>query len=80
MGNLGRPVIDLTGLTGNFDMVIEWVPEANAPNPAGSDFQPDPSGPTFPEALKEQLGIKLDSQKGAADFLVVDHIEHPTGN
>jgi uncharacterized protein (TIGR03435 family) len=44
------------------------------------DFTPDPSGPSFLEALKEQLGLKLDSQKGPADFLVIDHVEHPTAN
>lgn len=80
IGNLGRPVVDQTGLSGNFDMVVEWVPEANAPNPAGPDFQPDPSGPTFLEAVKEQLGLKLDSQKGPSEFLVIDHIDHPTAN
>lgn len=79
-GNLGRPVVDQTGLSGNFDMVVEWVPEANTPNLTGPDFQPDPSGPTFLEAVKEQLGLRLDSQKGPSEFLVIDHIEHPTGN
>ena len=80
MGNLGRPVIDQTGLNGKFDMVVEWVPDANGPNPVGPDFQPDPSGPSFLEAIKEQLGLKLDSQKGPSEFLVIDHIDHPTGN
>lgn len=80
MGNLGRPALDQTGLTGIFDFVIEWVPEANAPVPVGADFQPDPAGPSFLEALKEQLGLKLDSQKGPSEFLVIDHIEHPSEN
>jgi len=78
-GNLGRPVLDQTGLTGKFDMSVEWVPETNEPG-GGPDFQPDPSGPYFLQAVKEQLGLRLVSQKGSTDVLVVDHIEHPSGN
>jgi uncharacterized protein (TIGR03435 family) len=62
-------------------MVVEWAPETNGPAPPGGDALPaEPSGPTFLEAVKEQLGLRLDSQKGPSDFLVIDHIEHPTGN
>jgi uncharacterized protein (TIGR03435 family) len=43
---------------------------------SGMDTPSDTSGPTFLEALKEQLGLKLDAQKGPVDFIVVDHIEH----
>ena len=39
-----------------------------------------PSEPIFQEALREQLGIKLESQKGSVDVLVVDRIEHPSDN
>jgi uncharacterized protein (TIGR03435 family) len=79
MGNLGRPVVDQTGLTGTFDMVLEWVPDPGD-LPPNSHFEPDPSGPTFMEALKEQLGLRLEAQKGPAQFLVIDHIEHPSEN
>jgi uncharacterized protein (TIGR03435 family) len=60
-------------------VALEWVPEPDGPG-AGPDFQPDPSGPTFLGAVKDQLGLKLDSQKGPSEVLVVDHIEHPCGN
>jgi uncharacterized protein (TIGR03435 family) len=79
-GNLGRPVVDRTGLSGTIDMVVEWVPEASGSNTASPDFHPDLSGPTFLEAVKEQLGLRLESQKGPSEFLVIDHIEHPTVN
>lgn len=80
MGKLGRPVIDRTGLGGTFDFALEWVPETDVSQPPGSDFQPDPMGPTFLEALREQLGLRLDSEKGPTEVLVVDHLEHPSGN
>jgi uncharacterized protein (TIGR03435 family) len=71
-----RPVIDRTGLAGEYDFVIEWTPEVRA----GANFQPDETGPTFLEALKEQLGLKLDSQTGPVDVIVVDHMEEPSVN
>jgi len=73
-----RPVIDQTGLSGTFDIVVEFVPETNGPG--GGDSQPDPSGPTFLQALKEQLGLRLESEKGPAQVLVIDHVDHPTEN
>ena len=78
--NLDRPVLDQTGLTGKFDFTIEFTPQLNGPLPPGADAQPDPSGPTFLEALKEQLGLKLEPQTGPVDVLVVDHVEQPSPN
>jgi uncharacterized protein (TIGR03435 family) len=79
LGNLGRPVVDKTGLTGTFDWYIEFLPELSngAPMPG---LPPDASGPTFTDAIRNQLGIKLVPQKGPYDYLIVDHIEHPTEN
>jgi uncharacterized protein (TIGR03435 family) len=75
-----RPVLDKTGLTGTFDFVMEFTPQFNGPLPPGANFQPDPTGPTFLEALKEQLGLKLESQTGPVDVIVVDHVEQPSEN
>ena len=75
-----RPVLDKTGLTGKIDFVIEFTPQFNGPLPPGATFQPDPTGPTFLEALKEQLGFKLESQTGPVDVVVVDHVEEPSAN
>jgi uncharacterized protein (TIGR03435 family) len=74
------PIVDKTGLTGKFDFVIEFTPQIQGPLPAGANFQPDESGPSFLEALKEQLGLKLDSQKGSVDMIVIDHVEQPSEN
>ena len=77
--DIDRPVLDRTGLVGKFDFVLEFSPQQSGPRPPGA-FQPDPTGPTFPEALKDQLGLKLVPQTGLVDVLVIDHIEEPTPN
>jgi uncharacterized protein (TIGR03435 family) len=75
-GDLGQPVVDQTGLTGTYDFVMDY-----APDPQPSDETVDDSdGPRFQEALKEQLGLKLEAQRAAVPFLVVDHVERPNAN
>lgn len=76
MAQSDKPVVDRTGLTGTWDFALEWINEAPA-DQAASDA---PSGATFYEAVKEQLGIKLESSKGPIDTLVVEHIQHLTEN
>jgi uncharacterized protein (TIGR03435 family) len=73
-----RPVLDRTGLTGTFDFSLEWSLAPDPAQPVGP--QPEDAGPTFLEALQEQLGLKLKSAKGPVDVLVIDHVEHPTEN
>jgi len=73
----GRPVIDRTGLSGTFDVLLEFVPEMNGPPGAPPA---DAAGPTFLEALKEQLGLRLEAQKGPVEVLVIDHVDHPSEN
>jgi len=75
---LDRPVVNRTGLSGNFDFWMELTPVANSSRP--SDTQPDPTGPTVFEALKDQLGLKLESTTGPVDVLAIDHIEEPSPN
>jgi len=81
-GTLDRPVLDQTGLNGTFDARMEFAPQVvprinGAPLP---DFTPDEAAATFLEALQEQLGLKLVSQTGPMDVLVIDHIEEPSPN
>ena len=80
LGNLGRPVVDQTGLSGRFDFTLEWTPESNQLEPAGADVQPELQGTTFLEALKEQLGLQLKSTKATLDAPVIDRVERPSEN
>jgi bla regulator protein BlaR1 len=79
VGVVDRPMQDETGLHGTVDYSLEWMQVA-ANVASGADFHPDESAPTFEEAVKEQLGIKMVSHKGPVDFFVVDHLEHPSEN
>jgi uncharacterized protein (TIGR03435 family) len=76
--DVDRAVLDQTGLSGTFDFSLEYTPLLNGQPPGG--FPADMTGPTFLEALKEQLGLKLVPQTGPVDVLVIDHIEEPSPN
>jgi uncharacterized protein (TIGR03435 family) len=79
VGVVDRPMVDQTELKGTVDYNLEWIQVA-ANVPFGAEFHPDESAPTFEEALRQQLGIKMVPQKGPIDFFIVDHIEHPAEN
>jgi uncharacterized protein (TIGR03435 family) len=72
------PMVDQTGLSGNFDFTVEYSPLWMRVTPGGS--QPDPNGPTLLEALKDQLGLKLERKVAPIETLVIDHIEEPSPN
>lgn len=78
-GALTRPVVDQTGLEGEYDFILEWTPESTSPGQTNPNSEP-PSGPSFFEALKEQLGLKLVSTKAPIQALVIDHVEEPSRN
>ena len=48
--------------------------------PPGLNAPLDPDGPTFEQALREHLGLKLESRKTSMDVFVMDHLEHPSDN
>ena len=71
---LSRMVFDRTRLTGNFDFELQWTPDnlrSAAASPAGDS-------PSIFAALQEQLGLRLESQRGPVEFLIVDSAERPT--
>jgi bla regulator protein BlaR1 len=75
---LGRPVIDKTGLTGKYTFELKWA--ASLPSAAPSSMAPDPDEGSIFTALQEQLGLRLESQKGPVRVLVVDRAERPSEN
>ena len=85
---LGRTVVDKTGLPGNYDFTLQWTPDESQgamfrgpdTGPQGSAPSADPSGPSLFTALQEQLGLKLESQKGPVETYVIDHAEKPSEN
>jgi uncharacterized protein (TIGR03435 family) len=80
----GRPVQDRTGLAGSFDFTLIWTPVQNSSNDGGSKLLNgtplDSSRPDFFSAVREQLGLKLESSKGRVEILVIDHAESPAEN
>jgi uncharacterized protein (TIGR03435 family) len=82
VAGLGRRVIDKTGLTGKFNIHIEFAPssDALARMRAKGKENGEPTAPSLPDALEEQLGLKLESTKGPGEFYVIEHVERPSEN
>jgi uncharacterized protein (TIGR03435 family) len=72
-----RPVIDKTGLPGYYDFTLSFLPEL----PPGFDKEKLPEAmrdrPSIFDAVRQQLGLKLEAQKGPMDFYAVEHVEKP---
>jgi uncharacterized protein (TIGR03435 family) len=81
---LGRTVVDMTDLNGKHDLDLKWTADVGAiPNLYGSpDWIPpfDPQGQTILAALREQLGLKLESRRGPVEVIMIDHVERPSPN
>jgi len=77
---VGRPIEDKTGLTGTYDFTLQLGDQGHdspAPDLNSADAS---TGPSIFTALQEQLGLKLDAEKGPVQVLVIDHIEMPAAN
>ena len=84
---LGRTVVDKTGLTANYDYTLQWTPDDAPPPKPGAEAGPqrndsgnEDSGPSLFTAVQEQLGLKLEAEKGTVDVIVIDHIDTPSEN
>jgi len=64
---LGRKVLDETGLTGQFDITLQW---------GNGESEPD----QISAALENQLGLKLESDQAPVDVLVIDQVERPVAD
>jgi uncharacterized protein (TIGR03435 family) len=67
----GRIVVDRTQLSGAFDFRLEWVPDTAA---AATE------GVALFTALREQLGLRLESAREQVDVLAIEHVQHPDEN
>jgi uncharacterized protein (TIGR03435 family) len=72
---LGRVVVDKTGLTGGFDVEVDYQPQGGAQGPPVSG-----EGPVLVTALQEQLGLRVENDRAEVEVIVVDSIERPTEN
>ncbi len=94
-GYAGRPVLDKTGMSGVFDIRLQWnvfygrqqtaQSTDDTPHPPsrseGPGVMPDnDSLPDLATALDQQLGLKLDSRKGLVDTYVIERVERPSAN
>jgi uncharacterized protein (TIGR03435 family) len=78
-------VIDETGLTGSYDVDLEWTPQGVARNPAPPDPsaplvpapRPDPNGASLETAIREQLGLQLEADRAPVPVVVVERLEPP---
>lgn len=83
---LGQQVVDKTGLAGNYQFSLQYAAQGGfgpdgAPLPPGPETPVDDStAPPLSTALKEQLGLKLESAKGAIKTVTIDRIEEPSEN
>lgn len=83
---LGRPVIDRTGLKGDFDFALHWTPDEETQSFHDQKVWPqentgrDSDWPTFLTAVNEQLGLRLKGEKGPAGAIAIDHLEEPSAN
>jgi uncharacterized protein (TIGR03435 family) len=86
-----RFVVDQTGLAGTYDVDLQWTPPGVRMNrPPGGDGPPggppipapppNANGASLETAIQEQLGLKLDPQRGPVSVLVVERAEQPTDN
>jgi uncharacterized protein (TIGR03435 family) len=67
---LGRIVVDKTQLSGAYDFTLEWDPEQSSGE----------NGPSMFTGLREQLGLRLGTQKIPVDVLVIHNVGRPSGN
>jgi uncharacterized protein (TIGR03435 family) len=76
-----RPVVDHTGLTGRYDIDLDFTPDSSQFNGhPPPPRQTDSPAPGLFEALEKQLGLKLSSERTMVTVVVVDHAEKPSAN
>ena len=78
-GQTDLPVIDITGLKGNYDLTLDWITERQAQ--AKNEATEPQKGQPIPDAIQDQLGLRFERKKAPVEIVIVDHAEKvPTEN
>ena len=80
---VGRPVVDRTGVTDYFNITLDFAPDSDARTANGPPAPQPPAvsdAPSIFTALQEQLGLKLEATRAPVDVLVIDTVSLPTEN
>jgi uncharacterized protein (TIGR03435 family) len=85
---LGRQVVDKTNLAGEYDLALDWTPEASESSAIPGQPGPPPEAhldgedvkPSVFTALQVQLGLRLQAIKAPLDVLMIDRVEKPSEN
>jgi uncharacterized protein (TIGR03435 family) len=86
-----RPILDKTGLTGEYDLTVRWVPSVDKDSPlppemslaerrAERERRSRLADPAMLAAVEKQLGLKLERGRGPVEYVVIDHVERPSEN
>jgi len=79
-----RPVVDQAGLTGRYDLMLNWTPDESQFGGRGGQLPPPPANvepdPDLFTAIQQQLGLKLDAARTSTEVLVIERVEKPSDN
>jgi uncharacterized protein (TIGR03435 family) len=75
-----RPVVDQTGLKGSYDFTLTFAPDLSGRTASNGEPLASYEGSNMADALRKQLGLKLESAKGPVEVFVIDHVEKPAEN
>ena len=86
---LDRHVVDKTGITGRFNITLKLPPEDHEllTGPRSLPATSDPTAPALPpvpfndvKMSMKTLGLNLEPTDGTSEFILIDHIEKPSGD
>jgi bla regulator protein blaR1 len=75
----GRPVVDKTGIPGSFEVRLLWA-DPGASTPEEQKIAAVAQGRSLATALDEELGLRLEPQRGPVELLIVEHLNRPSPN
>jgi len=78
--NDARPVVDKTGLDKSYDFTLTFAPQL-PPGVSRDSLPPELQElPSIFDAVRDQLGLKLEPTRGPVDYYIIDHIDRPSPN